>query len=94
MNKQKLIHQLVQLQKKRGLSKAAVSEIVKSIFDHMVITLDRKKRFSYPGFGSFIVRKRVRRQARNPKTGEIVTVPTRRTVLFRSSKNVKQIINP
>ena len=93
MNKAKLIQQLVHLQKKRNISKAAIAEIVQSIFDHLTHTICQKKKFSYPGFGSFVVRKRKAREARNPKTGEMVSVPKRKTVLFRPSKDVKRYFN-
>lgn len=93
MNKEELIVQLVQRQKKRAVSKAAISEIVQSIFDHIVLEISRKKQFSYPGFGKFIMRKRKKRQGRNPKTGETLTIPSRKTILFRAFKEVKQKIN-
>lgn len=94
MNKQKLIKALIDSQKDRKISKAAVAEIVQSIFDHMSLTIQRKKRFSYPGFGSFIVRKRKRRIGVNPKTGEAIEIPSRKTVLFRPFQEAKDKINP
>ena len=94
MNKQKLIEELFRLQRKRGISKKAIDEIVQSIFDHMVLTIRKKKKFSYPGFGTFIIRKRKKRIARNPKTGENHAVPGRKTILFRAFQNTKELINP
>lgn len=93
MNKKHLIDRLVRLQKKRGVSKAAVSEIVQSIFDHMTMTICKKKKFSYPGFGKFLIRKRKKRMGRNPKTGESVKIPSRKTILFRPFKEAKSDIN-
>lgn len=93
MNKQKLVAELIKLQKHQKISKSAVAEIVQSIFDHMEHTIQRKKKFSYPGFGSFVVRKRKKRIGRNPKTGEMIIVPARKTVLFRPFQETKNKIN-
>lgn len=93
MNKQKLIEKLMKLQKDNGVSKAAIAEIVQSIFDHMAITISRKKRFSYPHFGSFVIRKRKKRIGRHPKTGKAIQIPARKTILFRPSQDVKDKIN-
>jgi len=89
MNKQKLIETLTQLQKKNGVSKAAVTEIVQSIFDHMTIAISRKKRFSFPGFGTFIIRKRKKRIGLHPKSGKPIQIPSRKTILFRPSVEIK-----
>lgn len=89
MNKEKLIKALMDSQKDRKISKSAVAEIVRSIFDHMALSIHRKKKFSYPGFGSFIVRKRKRRIGVNPKTGEAIEIPSRKTVLFRPFQEAK-----
>ena len=34
-----------------------------------------------------------KKQARNPKTGEIIYVPRRNKVRFRASKRLKELIN-
>jgi nucleoid DNA-binding protein len=41
VNKQKLIAKLVELQKDKNVTKAAIAEIVQSIFDHMAIAIVR-----------------------------------------------------
>lgn len=89
MNKQKLIAYLTNDPKYKGLSKAAMAEIVQSIFDHMVMAISRKKKFSYPGFGSFVIRKRKKRFGKNPKTGKSIQIPARKTILFRPFEEMK-----
>lgn len=93
VNKEKLIKKLVELQKKNGLSRATIAEVVQSIFDHMVITIQRRKKFSYPNFGSFVLRKRKKRIGRNPKTGSPMMIQSRKTILFRPSRDVKNTLN-
>jgi nucleoid DNA-binding protein len=93
MNKQKLIEKLMGLQKNKGVSRAAIAEIVQSIFDHMAITISKKKRFTFPHFGSFVIRKRKKRIGRHPKTGKPIQIPARKTILFRPSQEIKIKIN-
>ena len=46
------------------------------------------------GFGSFLVRKiKEKYYARNPKTGELIYVPEKNNIRFKSSKNLKRLIN-
>ena len=41
------------------------------------------------GFGTFRVRKRKARKARNPRTGEAVRVPSRAVAVFKPSKHLQ-----
>ena len=46
------------------------------------------------GFGSFLIKKiKEKYYARNPKTGELIYVPEKNNVRFKSSKNLKRLIN-
>ena len=51
--------------------------------------IKKDKRFSYPGFGTFTVKKRKARKGRNPKTGEIIDIAPTRTVAFKPAPNFK-----
>ena len=44
------------------------------------------------GMGTFVVKDRAARKARNPKTGAIVDVPAKKAVRFRASKSLKQAV--
>ena len=46
------------------------------------------------GFGSFRTRKRAGRTARNPATGEPLTVAPKAVAFFKPSKEVLELINP
>ena len=45
------------------------------------------------GFGSFKVKKRNQRKARNPRTGETVDVPAKLVPFFKVSKALKERVN-
>ncbi|MCC7459798.1 MAG: HU family DNA-binding protein [Proteobacteria bacterium] len=93
MNKKNLIDHLMEVHKDDKVSRAAVTEIVRSIFDHISIVIGKKKRFSYPGFGAFVVRKRKKRIGLHPKSGKPFQIPARKTILFRPFSEAKKRIN-
>jgi DNA-binding protein HU-beta len=93
MTKQELIERLVVSCKRRNLSKAAASDLVESMFDNLSLAIRRGRRFSYPGFGTFIVRKRKERKGRNPQTGQEMLFAASKRVLFRPAAALKKALN-
>ena len=73
----------------RNLSKKAVGEVIDALFLHLKKGLNKDKRFSYPGFGTFSVRKRAARMGRNPRTNDVIRIPAYKTVVFTPSKSFK-----
>lgn len=55
-------------------------------------TLKQGDKVIISGFGTFHVRERKTRQARNPKTGGKVKVPKRRYPAFKPSKTLKDAL--
>ena len=45
------------------------------------------------GFGTFLIRERAERTGRNPQTGEQITIPASRQVVFKASKTLKDAVN-
>jgi DNA-binding protein HU-beta len=72
-----------------GISKKKVTSIVESVFEHMHKSIRKDKRFSYPGFGTWAVKKRKARKGRNPKTGAVIMIAPAKTVVFKPSPNFK-----
>ena len=56
-------------------------------------TLSRNDRVEIRGFGTFSVRKRAARLARNPKTGSSIAVNSKFHPYFRASKLLRQLVN-
>jgi len=73
-----------------NLTKKSGSQIIDSVFEAMQISIKEKKRFSYPGFGTFIVRSRKARKGRDPRTGVEIKIKASRTVGFRPAKAFKE----
>lgn len=63
--------------------------IVNSVFDSMAEALHQGERIEIRGFGSFVVKQRQAREGRNPKTGRLVSVPSKRVPFFKVGKELK-----
>ena len=77
-----------------GGSKTDAEKVVVGIFDKIVETLKSGYEVSIAGFGIFSVKDRAARQARNPRTGELVQVAATKVVKFRPSKTLKETVKP
>ena len=67
--------------------------VVNIIFDSMAKALKDGDKVEIRGFGSFTVRERESREARNPKNGEIVRIPAKRTPFFKTGKELRERVN-
>lgn len=69
-------------------SKGDAIRAVQSTFDAICHALNAGEKVVISNFGTFRVKARQARQGRNPKTGEAVTVPPRKGVRFKASRNL------
>ena len=63
------------------------------IFDEIKKTLKRGERVEFRGFGVFSTNIQKSRISRNPKTGEKVNTPEKKTIHFKMSKDLFKILN-
>jgi integration host factor subunit beta len=75
------------------VSKKDTETIVNEVFQSMMEVLKRGERIEIRGFGSFQVKRREPREGRNPKTGEIVSIPAKRSPFFKVGKELKERVN-
>ena len=73
-----------------GVSGVMALEIVQRVFDGIIEVLVSEGRIELRNFGVFVVRKRRARQARNPRTGERVSVPERLVVTFKPGLEMEE----
>lgn len=66
---------------------------LKIILDKLRADLEIGNEASLPGFGRFVVRTVPAHIGRNPKTGDTVSIPERRRVVFKPSTTLKKAIN-
>lgn len=75
------------------LSRFDAEVIINSVFDSLVAALQREERIEIRGFGSFVVKHRRARDGRNPKTGEVVSVSSKRVPFFKVGKELRVRVN-
>ena len=65
---------------------------VKCMIEHMSQSLASGERIEIRGFGTFKIKLRKARKARNPRTGDEVPVPDRKVPVFKPSNEFKNMI--
>jgi integration host factor subunit beta len=91
MTKSVLIEKIAE--KMEGLSKKQVEVIVETVFDSIKEALAKGGKVEIRGFGNFRLRNRNARKARNPKTGESVSVPPKKVPFFKVGKELREMVN-
>ena len=90
MNKSQLIKSVAE---KSELSQKQVTEALSLMEATLIDTLKAGEKVQLSGFGTFEVRERAERKGRNPKTGEVVSVPACKYLAFVPAKAVKETLN-
>ena len=76
-----------------GLTKVETEAVVDGFIQTVIASLRDGKNIEIRGFGSFKVKKRKGRMARNPRTGAQVTVQDHYVPIFKVSKELKAVVN-
>jgi DNA-binding protein HU-beta len=89
MNKTEMIAEIAL---KTGLTKKDSEKALTAVFDAVAAELTKGEAVKLAGFGNFTVKERAERKARNPRTGEEITVPAAKVVQFRPAKALKDTV--
>ena len=81
MNKKQLVKKLSQ---KTGLTLAESNDFLNSVLDIVSDTLKKKEDVFLRGFGSFMIKERKPRRTMSLNTREMITIPGRKVVKFRT----------
>lgn len=76
-----------------GLTKLETEAIIEGFFKTVIEALKDGNGIEIRGFGSYKVKKKNARQARNPKTGAQVFVPEHYVPTFKFSKDFKELVD-
>ena len=90
MNKSDLINQV---SNDTGLTKTKTGEVIDSITKSMKSALTNGDKVTLVGFGSFSTTNRKSRKGRNPKTGEVISIPEKVVVRFKSGSYLSESVN-
>ncbi len=75
------------------LTRRQVEILVNTVFQSIKEALANGEKIEIRGFGSFRLRHRREREGRNPKTGEIVSVPPKNVPFFKAGKELKALVD-
>ena len=76
-----------------GFSKQISENLIEDFMATIVTNIKSEKKLKLSKFGTFSIRKKKSRIGRNPKTKESKVISSREVVLFKPSKEFKELIN-
>lgn len=74
------------------LTRRQVTEVVDMVFNEITGALRKGDKVALVPFGSFVVRQRKKREGRNPKTGEKLTIAARKVPAFQAGKALREAV--
>lgn len=75
-----------------ALPKKDIEKVVDNLIKVIQDALKEGQKVSLTGLGSFSIKERKSRIARNPKTGEKVEVPSKKVAKFKVGKDLNEIL--
>ena len=90
MNKAELVAALAQ---KTGLTKKDADKALAAFVEVVTDALKEGEKVQIVGFGTFDVKERPARTARNPRTGEEIKIDASKTASFKVGKALKDSVN-
>ena len=81
-------------EKVKDLTLKQTEIVVETVFESIKEALSNNEKIEIRGFGNFRLKERQPRNARNPKTGEKVEVPSKMAVRFKAGKALREALNP
>ena len=91
MTKSELIDQLAEI--KNSLTHYQAEIVINLIFNSMVEALQDGDKVEIRGFGSFTIREREAREARNPRTGVPVKISGKKLPFFKTGKELRKRVD-
>ena len=90
MNKSQLVEALA---KTENLTIKTAEEVVNTVFDEMEKALIKGSRIEIRGLGSFKVKDYTSYNGRNPKTGKIIRVGSKKLPFFKVGRELKEMVD-
>jgi DNA-binding protein HU-beta len=75
------------------ITKVQATTSFETIIEATAKNLKKEGRFVLAGLGTLTVVKRAKREGRNPRTGEPVTIKAHKAVKFSAAKSLKDFVN-
>lgn len=81
---------IIKIAEDTGLEQIKVKDIVQRAFEIITLSLQKNEKVELRNFGVFKVKTRKGRLGRNPRTGDRVTIPDKKVVVFKAGMKVKR----
>ena len=89
MTKKELI---VTIAEEAGISKTVAEKALNATLDGITDALANREKVTFVGFGTFYVTERPARKGRNPKTGDVISIPASAVPKFKPGKALKDAV--
>ena len=89
MTKAELVARMAQ---EAEVTRRQAEQVVDTLLDSIQTALSRGESLSLVGFGRFSVLARAARKGRNPRTGQDIMIPARRTAKFNAGKGLREAV--
>ena len=76
-----------------GFSKQISENLIEDFLSTIISNIIKEKKLKLSKFGTFTIRNKKSRIGRNPKTKEAKMISSRKVILFKPSKEFKELIN-
>ena len=80
-------------EKSPHLHRSDIEKVVSAVLEEILTALVRRDRVELRGFGAFAVKVRSARSGRNPKTGQLLSVPETAHAAFRTGREMQHRLN-
>lgn len=90
MNKAELVNAIAS---KAQITQTEANKVLNAVLETVTETLKKEESVVLVGFGTFEVKARAARVARNLRTGEPMTIPAKKVPSFRAGKGLKEAVN-
>ena len=90
MTKQDIVNTVAEA---TGLTKVETEAVMNGVMATIIESLGRNERVELRGFGTFGVKHRMPKKARNPGTGEAIYLPERHVPTFKPAKHMRLHVN-
>ena len=90
MNKKELVAATAEAS---GMPKKCVEMVLKALTANVIAEVAKKGKVQLIGFGTFEVKSRPARVARNPRTGEEIKIAASKAPAFKAGKALKDKVN-
>ena len=90
MTKQDIVNTVAEA---TGLTKVETEAVMNGVMATIIESLGRNERVELRGFGTFGVKHRMPKKARNPGTGEAIYLPERHVPTFKPATHMRLHVN-